>query len=242
MVEQIRNSNLIFDIGMSEGNDTEFYLQKGFNVVGVEADNSIIGHLHDRFSDEISMGRLIVIHAAISDRSNEEISFWHIPNMQGSSSVHRPDQAVAVEQRVKTITVSDLILRHGIPYYLKMDVEGSETAVFSELANSGVETPEFISTEAHSEGPLQALKGLGYSKYRLINQIKLNDWELPNPPLEGNYVEKGYRVHWSGSFGRELHGSNWYEFDEIVELFRLFETLKKHETIAAGWLDVHATK
>ncbi len=32
------NTKLIFDIGTSEGNDTDFYLRKGFDVVSVEAD------------------------------------------------------------------------------------------------------------------------------------------------------------------------------------------------------------
>ena len=31
------NLNLVFDIGMHLGADTEFYLKKGFNVIGFEA-------------------------------------------------------------------------------------------------------------------------------------------------------------------------------------------------------------
>ena len=33
--------NLIFDIGMHIGQDTEFYLKKGFRVVAIEADPTL---------------------------------------------------------------------------------------------------------------------------------------------------------------------------------------------------------
>ena len=29
--------NFVFDIGLNRGEDSEFYLKKGFNVIGVEA-------------------------------------------------------------------------------------------------------------------------------------------------------------------------------------------------------------
>jgi hypothetical protein len=32
------HEDLIYDIGMHQGEDTEFYLQKGFNVIAFEAD------------------------------------------------------------------------------------------------------------------------------------------------------------------------------------------------------------
>ena len=31
------DDNLIYDIGVNKGEDTEFYLNKGFRVVGIEA-------------------------------------------------------------------------------------------------------------------------------------------------------------------------------------------------------------
>ena len=41
-------SDLIIDVGMSEGNDSEFYLQKGFRVVGIEADPIVYAQLCKR--------------------------------------------------------------------------------------------------------------------------------------------------------------------------------------------------
>jgi len=32
------NKNLIIDVGVHQGEDTEYYLKKGFCVVGIEAD------------------------------------------------------------------------------------------------------------------------------------------------------------------------------------------------------------
>jgi 16S rRNA A1518/A1519 N6-dimethyltransferase RsmA/KsgA/DIM1 with predicted DNA glycosylase/AP lyase activity len=43
------NEKLIIDVGVSEGNDTAFYLKKGFTVVGVEVDPTLIPLIRKRF-------------------------------------------------------------------------------------------------------------------------------------------------------------------------------------------------
>ena len=49
MVDSNLKAALIFDIGMSEGNDSAYYLAKGFDVVGVEADPVAYKSLIERF-------------------------------------------------------------------------------------------------------------------------------------------------------------------------------------------------
>lgn len=85
---------LIFDLGMSEGNDTAYYLQKGFRVVGVEADPEMFAGLRIRFQDEIEKGSLTLLHAAASDTSGERIEFFVCTLNQGVSDVAiNPDVA-----------------------------------------------------------------------------------------------------------------------------------------------------
>ena len=48
---------LIFDVGAHEGEDSAFYLSRGFDVVAVEANPILVEKLLDRFRDEISAGR-----------------------------------------------------------------------------------------------------------------------------------------------------------------------------------------
>ena len=69
------NRDLIIDIGMSEGNDTAFYLAKGFAVVGVEADTALQPHLAERFAAEIASGRLHLLHRAAAATSGKTLRF-----------------------------------------------------------------------------------------------------------------------------------------------------------------------
>jgi len=47
--------NLVFDIGMHRGEDSEFYLKKGFRVIGVEANQElceeVIKKYHQKFKE-----------------------------------------------------------------------------------------------------------------------------------------------------------------------------------------------
>jgi hypothetical protein len=51
---------LIYDIGMHNGADTEFYLRKGFDVIAIEANPDCVAHVRKRFEAEISAGRLVL--------------------------------------------------------------------------------------------------------------------------------------------------------------------------------------
>ncbi len=47
-------ANLIYDLGSHNGQDSEFYLKKGFIVVAVEANPTLCDGLKLRFSREIA--------------------------------------------------------------------------------------------------------------------------------------------------------------------------------------------
>jgi FkbM family methyltransferase len=79
--------NLIFDIGASEGNDSAFYLAKGFDVVAVEADPVICNSLTERFHNEISNKRFTLINKVANELPNEKIKFYRNSNEQGRSSI-----------------------------------------------------------------------------------------------------------------------------------------------------------
>jgi 16S rRNA A1518/A1519 N6-dimethyltransferase RsmA/KsgA/DIM1 with predicted DNA glycosylase/AP lyase activity len=62
--------NLIFDIGLHQGEDTEFYLEKGFEVVAFEADPVLADQCRRKFSDQIADQRLVIVEGAIVDVRN----------------------------------------------------------------------------------------------------------------------------------------------------------------------------
>ena len=57
-------NNLIFGIGASDGNDTLFYLQKGFDVVSVEADRDMYETISRRFTNYITTDTLKILNRA----------------------------------------------------------------------------------------------------------------------------------------------------------------------------------
>ena len=62
---------------MHKGEDTDFYLNKGFNVVGFEADPELIVFCKNRFKNEIEKKKLIIIEGAIVERiSNNKVKFY----------------------------------------------------------------------------------------------------------------------------------------------------------------------
>lgn len=235
-----RDDRLIFDIGMSEGNDTSFYLRKGFRVVGVEADPTIQQHLYDRFNSDVAEGRLVIVNRAACARAGDEVDFFVNLRQQGHSSVlDRGDPSSVARHIVITTDWQELAATHGVPYYLKIDIEGGEPEFLSGMLGSSL-YPRYISSEIQTFRPIELFRQMGYERFRIINQVKVHQFPVPNPPLEGNFVTAPGSHHWSGLFGRELPGKQWFSFQEITEIHRMLHQLWTYETVVTGWLDCHA--
>jgi hypothetical protein len=81
--------DLIYDVGMHTGEDTEFYLRKGFRVVGIEANAQLCEECAHKFSAAIGSGQLQIINKAISHTVgtidfflNEQVSIWGTANLE----------------------------------------------------------------------------------------------------------------------------------------------------------------
>jgi FkbM family methyltransferase len=233
--------NLVVDIGMSEGDDAAFYLAKGFDVVGVEADPTLQPHLAHRFAAEIAAGRLHLLHRAAAARGGEWLAFRHDPQEQGHSALLHAADAQANMFDVFSIDWLELREVAGVPYYMKLDIEGGEAAFLSSMTVGGA-LPPFLSAEAATFAPIRQMHDLGYRHFRLINHDVLARVVLPNPPLEGRYVPPPSPQHWSGPFGRETPGTRWFGFDEIGAIYDDLHRLWEVGTLITGWLDCHAAR
>ena len=56
---------VIYDFGMNNGDDAEYYLLKGSKVVGVDANPALCRQVEQRFAAEIGEGRLVVLNCAL---------------------------------------------------------------------------------------------------------------------------------------------------------------------------------
>ena len=232
---------LIADLGMSEGNDTAYYLAKGFEVVGVEADPTVQPHLQRRFAAEIADRRLHLLHRAADARGSEWRPFYHDLAEQGHSSLERAGRDRVTVFDVFTLDWLELREVAGVPYYLKLDIQGTEPDFLASMAVGG-ELPAFVSAEVATFRPIRQLFDLGYRHFRLINHAILGHLTLPDPPLEGDYVARPAPYHWSGPFGRETPGARWHGFEEIRAIYDDVHRLWQVGTLFTGWLDCHAAR
>ena len=207
-------ANLIYDLGSHNGQDSEFYLKKGFTVVAVEANPALCDHLKRRFGREIAEGRYVLIERAVGERFgkvtffvNTERSIWgtteYNPRYKGRSSV----SANWTEIVVPSIPFSWLTDQFGVPYYLKIDIEGADVLCLEDLMNEE-DRPNFISIErqpflADQLKELALLKALGYTEYKIVDQKAVMHQQPPKPAREGVYVDHKFEFDATGLFGEE---------------------------------------
>jgi FkbM family methyltransferase len=187
--------NLIFDVGMNIGQDTGFYLSQGYRVVAIEADPMLTEAARKKFGPEIREGRLEVLNVGIAEKEGLA-DFWVCEARPQFNSFHRKitarDSYSHHSIRIPVVRFDSIIERYGVPYYLKIDIEGNDMLCLDSLRSSTL--PKYLSVE--SECPLceeeasaedglrtlQKLESLGYRHFKLIDQYTLCSMSLPPSP------------------------------------------------------------
>lgn len=235
-------NNLIIDLGMHRGMDTEFYLAKGFSVAAVEANPALVDSAKNQFNEAIEKGRLEIFEVAIAEKDGE-IEFFVNKEKDDWSSIF---EAVGGRQgcdyervSVKAMTLESLLRITGIPYYLKIDIEHADHIALKGL-HAFEDRPKFVSCECHSIGIFFELDRLGYTYFKLVNQKNLWKHKCVKPALEGQYVDQQFSGIHSGPFGEEAQG-DWVSIEEAT-----YEWLHKklgyveRTSLGEGWYDIHA--
>jgi FkbM family methyltransferase len=229
--------DLIFDIGCNNGDDSDFYLRKGFRVVAIDASKQLCDQVASRFASEITAGQLEVIWGAVAERGGETAQF-HICNDRSGWNTADPyfverNKKVGSTYRtvtVPTVNVADLMDPRGVPYYLKIDIEGADDIPLRNLLGRGT-PPRYVSIEiAHHDLSLgmeqiHLMKELGYTQFNFFNQGMRRSVKAPNPPREGKYADYYPHAVTTGLFGEEL-GGRWLSAPDAEK--RLVEIFKRH--------------
>lgn len=180
-------SDLIYDLGMCWGEDTSYYLKRGYRVVGIEADPRLAAHCRRRFAEEIACRRLTLLEGAVSDCGGTETIFYRnldnehwgtlcpawVARNQGRGTRH---QACVVPR----VDLRECFLRHGVPHFLKIDLEGVDRACLRAL-NGLHEVPLYLSLESEAKSfhnlldELSLLESLGYKGFRAVQQSNQAD-------------------------------------------------------------------
>jgi FkbM family methyltransferase len=261
-------ADLVFDIGMHNGDDTAYYLARGYDVVAVDANPVLCKAAGERFRAEIATGRLTIRNVGIAEAAGE-LDFW-VSDVSEWSSFHKENAVQAGTGaspiRVRTIPFSDLLGEYRAALYTKVDIERNDTLCIRQLAQCEARPPYF-SFEGHlkAAADVDVLVGVGYTSFKCIRQI---DWFEITPEnmhrqasirkliaLADRVPRLGARVRnlhyrartangWkfaagsSGPFGRDLPG-RWLSRDEVLSVWE-----HRLSEIGTGglieWFDIHA--
>jgi FkbM family methyltransferase len=236
-VETPKHRDLIYDVGMHKGEDAEFYLRKGFRVVAFEADPDLIASCRGRLKEFVDNGQLTIIEGAIVGLDvitadykkvrfykNYGNSVWGTVSSDWAERNARLGTSSSVIE-VDAINFADAIREHGVPYFMKIDIEGCDTVCMSALSGFK-QRPTYISIESDKtsfgniEREIDLFTKLGYTSFQAVEQSKIHLSQLPPlPPREGEYAAQRFEEGSSGLFGSELE-SKWKSRHEILLQYR----------------------
>lgn len=236
---------LIFDIGLHKGFDAQYYIAKGFKVIGLEARADLCAVVADKQKEAVASGKLVIVQRALFHKSGEKVSFYVNPDKDDWGSLFRGSAEKGIgkaqEITVETITLADLFAEHGRPYYIKCDIEGGDQIFVQQLLQQPYR-PSFVSVEINGISDMARLFAAGYDAFQIVNQ-QLNTWtKAPNPAREGEFVDQRFSGEMSGLFGHDLPEKNWQDFEKTAKNILDWRDLAvRDKALAIGWLDVHAT-
>lgn len=273
----IKHPDLIFDVGLHRGEDSEFYLKKGFRVVAFEAAPDLVRACRTRFAKQIAQGRLVIVEGAIvgNPLPGQTVTFYRNPShsMWGTVCTDWAKRNVYLGSSSDTISVPAIdfvaaLKTYGIPYYLKVDIEGMDRVCLKALQRFDCK-PDFLSIESEKRQigdlleEIDLLETLGYTSFKAVQQEQIGRQREPTPAREKRRVGHHFPEGASGLFGRDLPGA-WLDSDAVKQRYRrifmeyrlfgdfglfskfwLGRALRKMLKIALrrplpGWYDTHA--
>jgi FkbM family methyltransferase len=261
-------SDLIYDVGMNFGEDTSFYLAKGFRVVAIEASPTLCADGREKFGDAISSGQLVIVHAAVAETDGpiplylNALTAWNTIRPGWSDRNSKLGSPTATVVSVPGVRFNSLIEQYGVPYYLKIDIEGADMLCAESLTVPDV--PRYLSIESDKLDwsallhEFDVLRDRGYRRFKVVGQHRVPKQVPPIPAREGEYAPRSFTLNCSGLFGEEAPGT-WMSASDAIELYRrIFRRYRlrgdtgllsqgpfgKHlmkVVKSPGWYDTHAS-
>jgi FkbM family methyltransferase len=145
-----KEGDLIFDIGANEGAKTDVFLRLGARVVAIEPDDTCSRILEERFHElRIDPRPVTIVTRAVSNKVGTEEMLIDGPGSALNTMSPKwaeklkknrgifPHKHCGLEfnqtKLVGTTTIDELIVQYGVPFFVKIDVEGNELSTLRGL-------------------------------------------------------------------------------------------------------------
>jgi len=189
--------DLIYDVGMNNGDDSAYYISSGYRVVAIEANPFLIEKARRRFEIPISNGRLILLNVGITSSPGRIPFYINNDNSEWSAF----DPLIAGRENMETTVVEvegvpfgQILKQHGVPFYLKTDIERNDIYCLRALQKEDL--PAYISVEAHKLEYLCVLHELGYRQFKCVNQRNHNLYHpVDNENLVQIFLSECFRLN-----------------------------------------------
>jgi FkbM family methyltransferase len=196
-----------------------------------------------RLAEFAGGGRLEIYNVAIAPHRGQVDFFASGQSLWGSISPHSAEMNQRLgtktqKQTVPSLPFGDILERHGVPYYLKVDIEGSDALCLQTLVDRR-RTPRFVSVECDLNdrqamfATVAALWSLGYREFKLLNQALNPTLRCPQPALEGQFVDAAFTKSMSGPFGDETPG-RWLSADQVWDSYAAIARQQRLRTTYAA--------
>jgi FkbM family methyltransferase len=180
-------AKLMVDLGAHKGATSRAYLEAGWRVVAVEAHPALSIMWPLRFHP----GDCYLVHAAITPTGQPATLYVSNKGTDGETHSIYPHRVKGCEQtpyEVPGTTIAQLFTAHGVPDYLKIDIEGADVVAIRQLhewersSHHGfkgvpqVNLPKRLSVELDWDHPEEALEifshlgYMGYDRFDLVQQ------------------------------------------------------------------------
>lgn len=226
---------MVYDVGSCLGHDSVTYLLHGYRVVAVDASPDAVAFVRRLLHSEIRRERFALHHAAFGPPGEQNVELLIHPTMPQFSSMYhqiasRPTREGPVEPtpvHVPTIHLRELFEQHGVPHYLKIDIEGADMFCLRQLTEvSAAFRPRYVSIEHNSwtTDALAVLRELGYDGFRVVEQR-----HHPHPYLFGS----------TGPFGEDC-----VDIERGTASWRVAGDVPPRTELPEGglWYDLHARR
>jgi FkbM family methyltransferase len=233
----VKHPELIYDVGMHRGEDTDYYLKKGFKVIGFEADPELVEYCKNRFSDAIKQNLLTIVEGAIvepiskNELERQKIKFYKNidASVWGTICDDWADRNQMLGTHIESIEVNSIdftkcLERYGIPYFMKIDIEGTDIVCLKALLNFE-HRPDYVSIESQQvyfnklQDDINLLESLGYSAFKAVQQVNVISQLEKRNNGEGKYIGYHFDYGSSGLFGRDLP-NEWMNKTQILKSYR----------------------